>query len=367
MILADLGADVIRVERPGGQLLTGGPHDLLNRGRPSVALDLKHPDGDRDGARPGRERRRAGRGDATGHHRAARARSRRVPGPQPAPGLRPDDRVGPGRPAGQRRRPRHRTTSRSPARCSGWARTGPAALPGQPGRRLRRRVDVPRDRRAGRPARGARLRRGPGRRRRDRRRHRPPQRDGAGFLAGGALREERGRRTCSTAACRSTTSTRPPTAGTCRSARSSRSSTTSSWTCSASPDARRTATTPARAPSCARLIAERVRARAPRRSGPRSSRAPTPASRRILPLTEAIEHPHMAAREVFVERDGVAAAGAGPALLPHAAPLDHRRAREAGADTREALLRLGDRGRRHPDREGRRGAGLIVRCCARAR
>src|SRR4051812_33482135 len=44
MILADLGADVIRIDRPGGQLLTGGPHDLLNRGRPSVALDLKRPD-----------------------------------------------------------------------------------------------------------------------------------------------------------------------------------------------------------------------------------------------------------------------------------------------------------------------------------
>ncbi len=42
-ILADLGADVIRVERPGGQLLTGGSHDLLNRGRPSVALNLKDP------------------------------------------------------------------------------------------------------------------------------------------------------------------------------------------------------------------------------------------------------------------------------------------------------------------------------------
>jgi alpha-methylacyl-CoA racemase len=44
MILADLGADVIRIDRPGGQMLTGGAHDLLNRGRPSVALDLKHPD-----------------------------------------------------------------------------------------------------------------------------------------------------------------------------------------------------------------------------------------------------------------------------------------------------------------------------------
>jgi alpha-methylacyl-CoA racemase len=42
-ILADLGADVIRVERPGGQLLTGGSHDLLNRGRASVALNLKDP------------------------------------------------------------------------------------------------------------------------------------------------------------------------------------------------------------------------------------------------------------------------------------------------------------------------------------
>jgi alpha-methylacyl-CoA racemase len=44
MLLAVLGADVIRIERPGGQLLTGGSHDLLNRGRPSVALDLKRPE-----------------------------------------------------------------------------------------------------------------------------------------------------------------------------------------------------------------------------------------------------------------------------------------------------------------------------------
>jgi alpha-methylacyl-CoA racemase len=44
MILADLGADVIRVERPGGQFLAGGSHDLLNRGRPSVALNLKDPE-----------------------------------------------------------------------------------------------------------------------------------------------------------------------------------------------------------------------------------------------------------------------------------------------------------------------------------
>ncbi|MDP3969416.1 MAG: CaiB/BaiF CoA-transferase family protein [Nocardioides sp.] len=44
MMLADLGADVIRVERPGGQPLAGGAHNVLNRGRPSVALDLKKPE-----------------------------------------------------------------------------------------------------------------------------------------------------------------------------------------------------------------------------------------------------------------------------------------------------------------------------------
>ena len=43
MILADLGADVIRIDRPGGQPMAAGPQDLLNRGRPSVALDLKNP------------------------------------------------------------------------------------------------------------------------------------------------------------------------------------------------------------------------------------------------------------------------------------------------------------------------------------
>lgn len=44
MILADLGADVIRLERPGGGLMGGGAADVLTRGRPSVAIDLKRPE-----------------------------------------------------------------------------------------------------------------------------------------------------------------------------------------------------------------------------------------------------------------------------------------------------------------------------------
>ncbi len=43
-LLADLGADVVRVERPGGAPSPGVREtDLLTRGRPSVCLDLKHP------------------------------------------------------------------------------------------------------------------------------------------------------------------------------------------------------------------------------------------------------------------------------------------------------------------------------------
>ncbi|MGZ4426717.1 MAG: CaiB/BaiF CoA transferase family protein [Nocardioidaceae bacterium] len=43
-ILADLGADVIRVEKPGGAGSAGDRStDLLSRGRPSVAMNLKDP------------------------------------------------------------------------------------------------------------------------------------------------------------------------------------------------------------------------------------------------------------------------------------------------------------------------------------
>lgn len=46
MMLADHGAEVIRIDRPGGQALVGDPaKDLLNRSRLSVNIDLKKPEG----------------------------------------------------------------------------------------------------------------------------------------------------------------------------------------------------------------------------------------------------------------------------------------------------------------------------------
>jgi alpha-methylacyl-CoA racemase len=46
MLLAELGADVVRVDRPGvGALIVDPEKDALNRSRPSVAVDLKSPGG----------------------------------------------------------------------------------------------------------------------------------------------------------------------------------------------------------------------------------------------------------------------------------------------------------------------------------
>lgn len=49
MLLADLGADVVRIDRATGAGLVGPNADfrteLLHRGRRSLAVDLKHPDG----------------------------------------------------------------------------------------------------------------------------------------------------------------------------------------------------------------------------------------------------------------------------------------------------------------------------------
>jgi alpha-methylacyl-CoA racemase len=48
MLLSDMGADIVRVDRPeriGGPRSDAESHRVLDRGRRSVAVDLKHPDG----------------------------------------------------------------------------------------------------------------------------------------------------------------------------------------------------------------------------------------------------------------------------------------------------------------------------------
>src|SRR2546423_3475 len=52
MLLADLGADVVRVDRAGGDRPLV-PHRILDRGRRSVALDLKRPEAVEAVRRPG--------------------------------------------------------------------------------------------------------------------------------------------------------------------------------------------------------------------------------------------------------------------------------------------------------------------------
>lgn len=44
MVLADMGADIVRVDRVGAAAALGLKYDVLNRGRRSIALDLKRPE-----------------------------------------------------------------------------------------------------------------------------------------------------------------------------------------------------------------------------------------------------------------------------------------------------------------------------------
>lgn len=46
MLLADLGAEVIRIDRSkAGMTTNGGPNDVMNRGKKSISVDLKNPEG----------------------------------------------------------------------------------------------------------------------------------------------------------------------------------------------------------------------------------------------------------------------------------------------------------------------------------
>lgn len=44
MLLSDMGADILRIDRPSGVAGTG-PNPVLQRGRSSILLDLKTQDG----------------------------------------------------------------------------------------------------------------------------------------------------------------------------------------------------------------------------------------------------------------------------------------------------------------------------------
>ena len=99
MILADLGADVVQVDRPGRIDRRRPSSDVTNRGKRPIVVDLKHPRGVEVVLRLAERSDVLHRGVPARCHRAAWHRACRLPGPEPGAGLRPDDRLGPGRTA----------------------------------------------------------------------------------------------------------------------------------------------------------------------------------------------------------------------------------------------------------------------------
>ena len=140
MLLGDLGADVVRVDRVGSVDDERRASDfLLRRGARSVAIDLAFPRRSRCHSAVGGGERRRHRRVATRRGGAARPRARSLPGPQPPSRLRPGDGLGPGRALRQCSGPRHQLhrRDRHPPRHGS---PGHAARPSaQPRRRLRRR------------------------------------------------------------------------------------------------------------------------------------------------------------------------------------------------------------------------------------
>ena len=213
--LADMGADVIRVHPPGEvpELKPEHRDSEFDRGRRSITIDLKSPEGVEVLLRLVEKADAFARGVPPRGHRAPRHRPRRRRSPATRARLRPPHRLGPGR-ARSRRGPATRSTTRpSPVPSAPSASRPAAARPAAAGaRRLRRRWHAHGLRRGVRPVRGPALGPGPGRR------HRHGRRRDVALL--GLLRHDpdaactpaASARTCSTAARPSTTSTRPPTA-----------------------------------------------------------------------------------------------------------------------------------------------------------
>ena len=147
MVLADLGAEVVRLDRPDGP--PGSREDFVGRGRRSVALDLKAPGAAEAVLRLVEKRRRADRGVPAGRDGAARARAGGVPRAQPAARLRAHDGLGAGRAAGARGGARHHLHRADGRVVVDRARGRAAGAAAQPRRRLRRRRDAAGGGRAG--------------------------------------------------------------------------------------------------------------------------------------------------------------------------------------------------------------------------
>ena len=335
MMLSDMGADVLRISRVGEKSFSTASPIAAAATSPSTSRTRRispGPCADRRG-------RRADRRLPSRRHGTAGARARGGAGPQSAPGLRPHDRLGPGRPAGAGRRPRHQLHLAH--RRAG--RDRPADKPVPPlnlvgdfgGGALYLVVGVLaaviEARRSGH---GQVVDCAMVRRRR--------VADVDVLRAGGGRALDRRREpTCSTAARTSTASTNAPTASSSRSAPSSRNSTR----CSASTSA---STTP-------------IRARGPRRPG-RSCKQKLAGVFKtktcdewcallegtdvcfapILTMEEAPNHPHIAGRQTFVERDGVIQ----PAPAPRFSRTPSAIRDAAKADLRRGGARVeGGRGR----------------------
>lgn len=103
MILGDLGADVVRVERPSKSGKPSG--DSMLRNRRSVTADLKSDEGRELVLSPDQEGRRSHRRLPPRCHRAAGPGPRGLCRGQRAPDLRPHDGLGPDGPARPAGRP----------------------------------------------------------------------------------------------------------------------------------------------------------------------------------------------------------------------------------------------------------------------
>jgi crotonobetainyl-CoA:carnitine CoA-transferase CaiB-like acyl-CoA transferase len=107
MLLADMGAEVLRIERPAKVSSGDARFDLLSRGRRCIAIDLKQPDGVATVLRLVEKADGLLEGFRPGVMERLGARARRLPRAQSPARLRTHDGLRPDRSARAGRRARH--------------------------------------------------------------------------------------------------------------------------------------------------------------------------------------------------------------------------------------------------------------------